>query len=78
MSEFLCVRAVLFGSRNGLVERDKSGRTTIRHRAREAPVDLASVVSAIELSETYYYDDYGRFCMANDEAKIKNAYQYIW
>ena len=71
MSEFLSVRAVVFGSRNGLVERDKSGEIKITHREREKPVDIASVVSAIELSETYYFDDYGRFCMANDEAKIK-------
>ena len=32
MSEFLSVRAVVFGSRYGLVERDKSGEIKITHR----------------------------------------------
>ena len=71
MSEFLSVRAVVFGSRDGLVERDKSGEIKITHREQEKPVDITSVVSAIEVSETYYYDDFGRFCVANDEAKLK-------
>jgi hypothetical protein len=60
---------VVFGRRNGLAETTNTDELIIKHRAEEKPVDIARVVSAIEVSETYYYDDFGRFCVANDEAK---------
>jgi hypothetical protein len=69
VTEFVSVRDVVFGRRNGLAETTNTDELIIKHRAEEKPVDIARVVSAIEVSETYYYDDFGRFCVANDEAK---------
>ena len=69
MTEFVSVRDVVFGHRNGLAEMTSTGESIIKHRAQPKPVDIARVVSAIEVSETYYYDYFGRFCVADDEAK---------
>ena len=71
MSGFVSVRDVVFGQRTRVAEMTSTGDVIMRDRAYPTPVAVTSVVSAIEVSETYYYDDYGRFCMANDEAKIK-------
>jgi hypothetical protein len=70
VTEFVSVRDVVFGHRNGLAEMTSTGESIIKHRAQPKPVDIARVVSAIEVSETYYYDYFGRFCVADDEAKI--------
>jgi len=71
MSEFVSVRDLVFGRRKRVAEMTSTGDVIMRDRAYPTPVEVASVVSAIEVSETYYYDDFGRFCVANEEAKIK-------
>jgi hypothetical protein len=71
MSEFVSVRDLVFGFRRRVAEMTSTGDVIMRDRAYPMPVEVTSVVSAIEVSETYYYDDFGRFCVADDEAKIK-------
>ena len=71
MSDFVSVRDVVFGQGIRVAEMTSTGDVIMRDRAYPTPVAVTSVVSAIEVSETYYYDDFGRFCVANDEAKLK-------
>ena len=61
MSGFVSVRDVVFGQRTRVAEMTSTGDVIMRDRAYPTPVAVTSVVSAIEVSETYYYDDFGRF-----------------
>jgi len=70
MSQFISVYDVVFGTRTGILGGPNEG-FFFKVRPDEPRIALTRVASAIEMCKTYYYDDFGRFGVANDEAKEK-------
>ena len=68
MSKFISVYDIVFGTR-GWDGPDEDGKFKVV--PAERPIEVTRVVCAIEMCTTYHYDVFGRFCVANDEAKEK-------
>ena len=79
MSQFINVYHIVFGGRPAIIHEcraateDEEGDLcfSFTPMPEEKPIDVTKVVCAIEMCKTYHYDDFGRFGVANDEAKEK-------
>jgi hypothetical protein len=70
MSKFLSVHNIVFGGRGGIWG-GPDDDFLFKTFPDEKPIAVTRVVCAIEMCTTYNYDKFGRFCVANDEAKEK-------
>ena len=70
MSKFISVHDMVFGCRGGIWG-GPDDDFLFKAFPDEKPIAVTGVVCAIEMWTTYHYDDFGRFCVADDEAKEK-------
>jgi hypothetical protein len=73
MSDFLSVYHLILGTRPAKKDEDKVGGIDNKPDIREAasPMDIGLVASAIDEGDIYHFDDFGRFGVADSEAKCK-------